>query len=114
MFTSAPLEQREALRVGCNITHVPMIRKALQLLVFRLLFAVGVPLKTPISVTVDPCYAHCEGVKVWIRSSVRYSAVSVQACRHVGPGMNAIWIQSNMSVCVLCSLRVGFEDIVAL
>ena len=53
-----------------------MVRKALQLLVFGLLFAVGVPLKAVPSV--DPCCTYCEGVKVGIRALVHYNAVSVQ------------------------------------
>ena len=63
--------------------------KASQLIVFGLFFAVGEPLKALVSVAVDPCYSYCEGVKVGIRSLVRYNAVSVLACWRVGFGMKA-------------------------
>ena len=89
--------------------HLPMIRNALQLLVLGHLFAVGEPVKALPSVAVDPCYTHCEGVKVGIRSPVRYNAVSVQACRHVGSSVSATWEQSNTSLCGL----LDSEDAVA-
>ena len=81
-----------------------MIRKASQLLVVGLLFEAGEPLKAAPSVAVDPCFTYCEGVKVGIkvgiRSLVRYNAVSVQACWHIGPGMNAIGISQTRAYAV--------------